>query len=337
MSVPAGFADGVCVTGATGYFGSRLAAVLRGRGVRVRALARPTADTRRLEALGVQIARGDVTQPATLAAALAGERLVVHAAGKVSDWGEPRDFFRVNAQGTANVVAACRAAGVHRLVHLGSLTVLGLPRDRATVDELTPPVEAPRDPYTASKLSAEKIVRAAHVPGGLESVVVRCGVIWGPHEPTILPRIVALMRRGRMVYPGDGGNLVGMTHVDNLVAGVLLAATAPAAAGNVYHVTDGEEITCRRLLEALAGELGLAPPRRGVPLPVVLAAATLLEWGARAVRSATPPPITRYGARLVACDCRYDIGRARRELGYRPVVSFDRGLAQLGRAWKAQA
>ena len=329
-------AGGVLVTGATGFFGTRLVQVLRGRGARVRALVRPTGYARRLEALGVEIARGDVTDPASLAAAAAGQRVVVHAAGKVSDWGARRDFFRVNAGGTANVVAACRAAGVGRLVHLGSLTVLGLPRGGTVVDEATPPAAAPGDAYTASKLEAERIVRAAHAAGGLESVVVRCGVIWGPGEPTILPRIAALLRRGRMIYPGDGGNLLGMTHVDNLAEGVLLAATVPAAAGNVYHVTDGEEVTCRALLEALAGELGLAPPRRSVPLPLVIAVAALLEWGARAARSAVPPPITRYGARLVACDCRYDSGKARRELGYRPVVGFAEGIAGLGRAWRAQ-
>ncbi|HWR96889.1 MAG TPA: NAD-dependent epimerase/dehydratase family protein, partial [Candidatus Methanoperedens sp.] len=247
------------------------------------------------------------------------------------------DFFRVNAQGTVNVVDACRGAGVRRLVHLGSLTVLGLPRGGVTVDETTPPAAAPGDAYTASKLEAEKIVRAAHTPGGLETVVVRCGVIWGPGEPAILPRIVALLRRGRMVYPGGGGNRLGLTYVDNLVAGVLLAAAVPAAGGGIYHVTDGEEVTCRELLEALAGEFGLPPPRRSVPLPVVLAVATLLEWWARAVRSAAPPAITRYGARLVACDCRYDSGRARRELGYRPVVTFAEGIARLGRDWRERA
>jgi nucleoside-diphosphate-sugar epimerase len=123
-----------------------------------------------------------------------------------------------------------------------------------------------------------------------------------------------------------------MTHVDNLVEGVLLAATVAEAAGGLYHVTDGEEVTCRELLDALAGELRLPPPRRSVPFPAVLAAATLLEWAARAVRRASPPSITRYGARLLACDCRYDAGRARRELGYRPAISFREGMARLGAA-----
>jgi nucleoside-diphosphate-sugar epimerase len=218
---------------------------------------------------------------------------------------------------------------VRRLVHLSSLTVLGLPRDGALVDETTAPAAAPGDAYTASRLSGERIVRAAHGEGGLETVVVRCGLIWGPGEPTILPRIITLLRRGRMVYPGGGHNHLGMAYVDNLVESVILAATVPAAAGRLYHVTDGEDVTCREVLDAIAGALGLPPPRRSVPFPVVYAIAALLEAVAKAVRSSLPPPLTRYGARLVACDCRYDIGRSRRELGYRPLVSFREGVARL--------
>jgi len=332
VSGPAAAGAGVLVTGGTGYFGARLVLALLARGVQVRVLARPAADTTRLAARGAEIVRGDVTEPGTLGAAFAGRTVVIHAAGRVSDWGPRREFFRVNAQGTANVVAACRAAGVRRLVHLGSLTVLGLPRDGGVVDETTPPADAPADAYTASRLSGERIVRAAHGEGGFETVVVRCGLIWGPGEPTILPRILALLRRGRMVYPGGGYNHLGMAYVDNLVEGVILAATAPAAAGRLYHVTDGEDVTCREVLDAIAAALGVPPPRRSVPFLVIYAVAALLEAAAKVARSVSPPPITRYGARLVACDCRYDIGRARRELGYRPVVTFREGVARLAPA-----
>ena len=99
---------------------------------------------------------------------------------------------------------------------------------------------------------------------------------------------------------------------------MILAATVPAAAGRLYHITDGEDVTCREVLDAVAGALGVPAPRRSVPFRAVYLVAALLEGVAKAVRSSSPPPITRYGARLLACDCRYDIGRARRELGYRP-------------------
>lgn len=325
------------VTGGTGYFGCRLVEALRAQGARVRVLARLTSDTARVEACGAEIVYGDVTAPETVCAAVDGQSVVIHAAGKVSDWGARRDFFGVNAEGTANVVAACRASKVRRLVHLGSLTVLGLPRDGALVDESTEPATTFADNYTASKLTGERTVCAAHTDGGLETVVVRCGVIWGPGEQTIFPRILALLKRGRMIYPGGGRNLLGMAYIDNLVDGVIRAATVTDAASRIYHVTDGEDVTCRQMLDAIATALGVSPPRFSVPFPVVHAMAALMEGFAKALHMDSPPPITRYGARLVACDCRYDIGRARRELGYRPAVSFREGVSRLASSFHSGA
>jgi nucleoside-diphosphate-sugar epimerase len=281
-----------------------------------------------LEAQGIEVVRGTLEDPASLRRAAEGQRLVFHTAGKVTDWGPRAEFFRANVDGTANVVAACREAEVERLVHLSSLTVLGLPRDGRIVDEATPYGTSLPDAYSASKRAGEELVRAAHGTG-LAVTVVRPGVIWGPGDTTILPRFAALLRRGAMVLPGGGRNLVGMSHIENLAAGVILAAEAQAAAGRVYHVTDGEELTAREVLEAIAATIGAPPPRRSLPVGLVLAAAGLLEIAARAVGRRRPPPITRYGVRLVSCHCRYDLSRARRELGYAPRVAFRDGVRQL--------
>jgi nucleoside-diphosphate-sugar epimerase len=319
----------VLVTGATGFLGGHLAAALSARGFAVRALARETSDLRRLEGLGVELARGDVTDPASLARAVAGRRVVFHAAAKVSDWAPRAEFQRVNVGGTQAVLSACRSAGVQRMVHLSSLTVLGLPRDGVRVDEQSPTARAGLDPYTATKLEAEGRVRAAHGQGDLETTVVRPGVIWGPGDVTILPRLAALLRRGRMPWIDHGRNVLGLSHVANLSHGIILAAMAPVAAGQVYHLTDGEELTAREAIEQLAAATGVAPPRVSLPFPAVYALATALELVARLTRRKHPPAMTRYGVRLVACDCRYEIGKAARELGYAPVISFREGIGAL--------
>jgi nucleoside-diphosphate-sugar epimerase len=319
----------VLVTGATGFLGGHLAAALSARGFAVRALVRESSDLRRLDALGVEVARGDVTDPASLARAAAGQRVVFHAAAKVSDWAPRAEFQRVNVGGTQAVLTACRSAGVQRLVHVSSLTVLGLPRDSARVDEQSPTARGGLDPYTATKLEAEERVRAAHGQGDLETTVVRPGVIWGPGDVTILPRLVALLQRGRMPWIDHGRNVLGLSHVANLSLGLIQAATAPAAAGQVYHLTDGEEITAREAIEQLAATVGTAPPRVSLPFPAVYALAAALELAARLTRRERPPAMTRYGVRLVACDCRYEITKAARELGYVPVISFRDGIGGL--------
>jgi nucleoside-diphosphate-sugar epimerase len=327
----AALVTGACalVSGATGFLGGKLAAMLVQRGYRVRALARRTSDLSRLAGLGVEIVAGDVSDRASFERAAAGQRAVFHTAGKVTDWGPSAEFMRVNRDGTANVVAGCRAAGVARLVHISSLTVLGLPRDGRSVDERTPYAAKPPDPYTRSKIAAEQLVRGAHGQGGLATTVIRPGVIWGAGDISIVPRIVALLRRRRMPYVDGGHNLLGLSHVDNLALGCALAAENAAAAGQVYHVTDGGEITLRRTLDAIADAYRVPRPRSSVPFWAVYAVATLAESAARASGRRRPPPLTRYGARLVSCHCRYDIGKARRELGYAPPIAFADGMAVL--------
>lgn len=318
------------VTGATGFVGARLAALLLQRGYRVRALVRASSDLRCLAGLDVEIVRGDLGDPASLTAAAAGCGVAFNAAAHVSDWGPRTAFWRVNVDGVANLIAACERARVERIVHLSSLTVLGLPRDGRIVDESTHPSGTPTaDHYTASKLAGERLVRVAHAESRLAATIVRPAAIWGPGDPNVVPRIVRLLRRGAMPYIDGGANLVGLTHVDNLCFGLVLAAESPAASGQLYHVTDGEEITARTAIDEIAAVFGTPRPRFSLPYWFVFSVAALVEGGARLVGSTAPPPITRYGVRFVACHSRYDIGKAVRELGYRPVASFRAGIAAL--------
>jgi nucleoside-diphosphate-sugar epimerase len=319
----------VLVTGATGFVGRHLVPALCRRGARVRALTRRTSDLGRLGELGVEVASGDLEDPASLERAASGQRLVFHTAARVSDWAPREELLRVNVDGTRNLVAACQAAGVERLVHVSSLTVLGLPRDGALVDEQTPCATPPLDPYSESKLAGELLVREANGRRGLATTVVRPGVVWGPGDTTIMPRFAALLRRRRMVLVAGGANRVALSHVANLVEGLILAATTPAAAGRVYHVVDGEELTAREAIEGLAEALGTPPPRLSLPFPLVYGLAAAGELVARTLGRSAPPRITRFGVRLVACDCRYDRGAAQRDLGYRPLVPFREGMAAL--------
>ncbi len=317
------------VSGASGFLGGRLAVALKERGFAVRALARSSSDVSLLAARGIEIATGDLADDESLTRATAGRHLVFHTAGRIGDWGAAEEFRRVNVEGTARVIAACQRNGVRRLVHVSSLTVLGLPRHGAPVDEETPLTSRATDPYTASKIAGEELVRRANGQDGLETVVVRPGVIWGAGDATFLPRFATLLRRKKMVLVSGGRNRVALSHVENLTQGMILAATVPAAAGKIYHITDGEGITAAEAFRLLAEALAIPPPRFSLPFFVAFAVASLMEIWARLRRRPSPPAFTRYGVRLVASDGRYDIGKARRELGYRPMVTFRQGVAGL--------
>ncbi len=336
---PGALVTGCCalVSGATGFLGSRLALALRDRGYDVRALARKTSDVGALRDAGIEIALGDVADPSSLARAAAGRDVVFHTAGKVTDWGRRDEFFRANVGGTANVIAACREAGVSRLVHVSSLTVLGLPRTGEIATEETVRAVSAPDPYTQSKIEGEKLALAAHGTGGLATTVVRPGVIWGRGDVTFVPRIVALLEKRLVVLVGGGRNRIALSHVDNLVLGLLLAAESSDAAGQLYHMTDGEELTARDAIYALAEAAGLPPPAVSVPYRLLHAAAALLETAARISGRSEPPPLTRLAVRLVACDCRFEIDKAKRELGYRPSVTFREGVGSLGLSTNGEA
>ncbi|MDD4092003.1 MAG: NAD-dependent epimerase/dehydratase family protein [Smithellaceae bacterium] len=329
-SLPA-LVTGACslVSGATGFLGCRLAETLAGQGLRVRALARTTSDLKRLSGAGIGVVLGDVGDRLSLERAVEGQEVVFHTAGLVTDWGNADEFMRVNRDGTANVIDACRRMGVKHLIHISSLTVLGLPRDGRRIDEESPYVAAPSDPYTQSKIAAEQLAQAAQGQHGLRVTILRPGAIWGAGDTLFVPRLVALMRRGRMPCVGRGENLIGLSHVDNLVQGCMLAMERPERAGQIYHITDGEPVTLRQALNAIADAHQAARPRFSLPAGMLLFAAAWAEQAARWHIGPEPPVMTRYSVRMLASHCRYDIGKARRELGYEPLVNFSRGVAAL--------
>jgi nucleoside-diphosphate-sugar epimerase len=318
----------VLVTGASGFLGRHLAAALARRGFRVRGLVRATSAALPLEAAGVEVFRGDLAAPRAVAAAVDGARIVLHCAARVSDWGSRAEFWHTNVLGTRHVAEACRVAGVERLVHVSTLTVLGLPRDGRIVDETTPCAPHPADLYTETKLAAEHVVRDL-AGRGLPVTIVRPAAIWGLGEPTLVPRLARLLRARVLVHVGPGANRLGLSHVANVVDGLVLAASCPHAVGETYHITDGEEVTQRALLASLAAALGVPAPRGWLPFPVLHGLAAACEAAARAAGRTTAPPLTRIGVRMLGSDCRYAIGKARAQLGYRPAVSFAAGIAEL--------
>ena len=153
------------VTGGPGFVGGALIERLRAEGWEVRALARSDAAAAKVRERGAEPASGDIGDRSGLQAAAEGSELAFHAAAKVEDWGDPAEFERINVGGTENVIAACRAAGVRRLVHVGTEAALMAGEPLVNVDEDAP--LRPDSPalYSSSKAKAEQRVRAADGDG----------------------------------------------------------------------------------------------------------------------------------------------------------------------------
>lgn len=315
------------VTGGSGFIGGFLIERLRTEGWDVRALARSQDAEQKVRERGAVPVPGDVGNEELMRDGAAGCEVAFHAAAKVEDWGDPADFERINVQGTQNVIAACRGAGVRRLVHVGTEAALMAGQPLVNVDEGAP--LRPDSPalYSSSKAKAEQRVRSAN-DAGLETVVIRPRFVWGRGDTTLLPALVELVRSGRFRWVGGGRHLTATTHVANTVEGLWLGATK-AEPGGVYFVTDGEPVVFREFVSAMLETQGVTPPTGSVPAGVASVAAGAAERLWRLLRRSGPPPLTRFAVWVSSQECTIDTGRAERELGYRPVTSREQGLAEL--------
>ena len=315
------------VTGGSGFIGGRLIRRLVADGWTVKALARSESSAAKVRDAGAEPVMGDLDDVAAMTTGAQGCEYAFHAAAALGEWGRREDFVRGNVTGTENVLRACRDAGVRRFVHVGTEAALLVGQPLVNADEDVPLRPDSKAHYSATKAMAEQVVLDANREG-FETVVLRPRLVWGPGDTTILPALKDAVEKGRFSWIGGGGHLTSTTHVDNVVEGLVLAATH-GQPGNAYFVTDGEPVVFREFVTELVGTAGVEMPDRSVPVAVAkpLAGAAEGMWGA--LRRKSPPPLTRLAVWLSALECTIDISKARTELGYEPVKSIEEGMAEL--------
>ena len=329
----------VLVTGATGLVGSHLVRALRERGDAVQALVR---DPERARALlpaldGLEFVKGDLLEPESLKAAVRGVEVVYHCAAQVAlpYQGDRLKIFRVNVEGTRNVLQASEEGDVRRFVFVSSVAVYGDPKE-SLVGEDHP--KNPKGPYAESKVLAEELVEMAGARG-LETVILRPCVIYGPGDRNFLPQIVETLPRFPFPLVDGGRQPLDMVHARDVAQALVLAGTHPRAAGRVYNVTDGETHSLRELVEVFCQSLGIRPRLVPLPYPLALVLAALVAGLSKAARPDEDPLLSPAGVRAMARPHHYDIGRIREELGYVPRVALKEGLREAVAwylAWKAK-
>jgi nucleoside-diphosphate-sugar epimerase len=315
----------IFITGATGLVGGHAAEEALRRGHRVRALVRPTSDTRWLDRWGVERVVGDLEDPEALRAGVEGADWIFNCAAKVGDWGTLDEFRRLNVEALRLLLDAACDVRIERLVHVSSLGVYE-GRDHHGTDETVPPAANSLDAYTRSKTEAEVLVLEYHRRRGLPAAIVRPGFIYGERDRTVLPKLVTNLRRGTFAFFGSGEQRLNCIYVKNLVHAIFLAAEVPAAVGEVFNLTDGEPITKKMFVGRVADLAGLAVPNRHIPLPVARVLASLVEGTAKLLRSKKPPLINKARYKFLGLNLDYSIEKARRVLGYQPPITFEEGM-----------
>lgn len=323
------------VTGGGGFLGQALCRGLVERGHQVVSFNR--GDYPLLRQWGIGQIQGDLADPAAVMAAVTGVDAVFHNAAKAGAWGSYDSYHRANVIGTDNVLAACRAQGVGRLIYTSTPSVTHRathPVEGLGADEV-PYGENLQAPYAATKAIAERAVLAAN-DATLATVALRPRLIWGPGDKQLLPRLAERARQGRLRLIGDGSNRVDTTYIDNAALAHFLAfeqlRPGAACAGKAYFISNGEPLPMRELLNRLLAAVGAPPVTRSLSFRTGYRLGAVCERLWPWLRLPGEPPLTRFLAEQLCTPHWYSMAPAQRDFGYAPQVSIAQGLQQLAAA-----
>uniref|UniRef100_UPI0040480D36 2-alkyl-3-oxoalkanoate reductase n=1 Tax=Shewanella baltica TaxID=62322 RepID=UPI0040480D36 len=362
------------VTGAGGFLGKAICLRLLAAGIKVTGFAR--GHYPELEALGVVMLQGDLVNKDQLQQAMQGCDIVFHVASKAGVWGDRDSYFCPNVKGAANVIAACKALKINKLVYTSTPSVTFAGQDESGIDESTPYATSFLNYYAHSKAIAEKMMLDANQVGdvsventaatqvtqattatisdinsastqvaipvttqatalyALKTVALRPHLIWGPGDPHLVPRVLARGRLDKLKLVGREDKLVDTIYIDNAAYAHVLAAlelcqAKPKCQGKAYFLSNDEPITMAKMLNLILACDALPPVTKRVPQSVAYVAGAVLETVYFLLKKQEEPMMTRFVARQLSCSHYFDISAAKRDLGYRALISINEGMARL--------
>jgi nucleoside-diphosphate-sugar epimerase len=328
----------ILITGTLGWLGKRLTRLLAegtydpllGNRPALRCLVLPGQDGNELRAMGPQVeaVTGDLRKPEDCARFTENTRgaVLIHTAGIIHPH-RVQEFYDINVQGAKNLLAAARKAGIRRAVMVSSNSPLGNnPHPDHLFDESSP--YHPYMNYGRSKMQMEQAVLAASQAGDIETVIIRPPWFYGPDQPPRQTLFFQMVKSGKAPLVGGGANLRSMGYVDNLIQGLVLAATHPAAPGQTYWIADRRPYAMTEIIdtiERLLEEEFRIPVAHGrMRLPGV--ASTVAEVVDSVMQGAglynQKIHVLSEMNKTIACS----IQKAERELGYNPQVALEEGM-----------
>lgn len=313
----------VLVTGGGGFVGKYVVARLQARGYAVRSFGRSAQPV--LAAKGVEVVCGDLASADDVRAACRGVNAVFHVAAKAGVWGSWESFYQPNVVGTRNVVEACRAEGIGRLVYTSTPSVVFNRKSIRGGGQEMPYGGHWLCHYAPTKALAEQEALAAN-SDSLKVVALRPHLVFGPGDPHLLPRVVQSVKEGRLKIVGDGRNWVDVSYVEDVAAAHLNALDAlegGTCAGQAYFISQGEPVELWPWINQVLEGLGHPPLVRRIPLPLAYAAGALAEGVWRLFCKKGEPPITRFVAVELAKDHYFSLQAATQDLGYQPEIPME--------------
>lgn len=321
----------ILVTGGGGFLGQTVCRQLLKAGYEVASFSRSAHPA--LALLGVDCRRGDLRSREAIFAALDGCDAVIHAASNVRMGGPWQDFYGINVEGTANLIAAMQMRNLRTLLYTSSPSVVFAGEDICGANEDIPYPRRYLAHYPHTKRLAEERVLQASAAGIVDAVSLRPHIIWGTGDPHFLPRLLARSKQGRLRRIGHGRNILDVTHVENAAHAHLLALDAllkspDRVRGQAYFIGD-KATNVWAFADRLLIAAGQPAIQRSVPFSVAYKMAAIYEGVHKGLRLQSEPTLTRFSVLSMARSHYFSHERAKRDFGYRSIVSMDAGIAQI--------
>ncbi|MDF1761896.1 MAG: NAD-dependent epimerase/dehydratase family protein, partial [Oleibacter sp.] len=309
------------VTGGAGFLGRYLVEALLQKNYDVTVFCRGHYDV--LDALGVTVIQGDLANEEQVRAACKGQDIVFHVAAKTGPFGDYKEFHRVNVIGTENIIAACLAHGVNKLIYTSSPSVLSFYEDLSGVDEGWPYPEFVVSAYQHTKMLAEKQVLAANGNNGLITTALRPHAIWGPRDSQLFPTIIERAQQGKLAMIGNGKNIISVSYVENTAHAHIQAAESDRVGGKVYFINEVEPVEMWGWINSLMRQLGVPEVKKRLPYGAAYCLGYLVEKSYQWFPLRGEPKLNRAVVAVCGRDHYFDISAAQRDFNLQSPISMD--------------
>ena len=309
------------VTGATGFIGTHLVKALVEKGRDVRCLVRKTSNTTYLKKLGVELVYGDLLDRDSLKGIVKGVNIVYHLAGEVYSK-RTSDYYKVNVDGTKNLLEACLPEKIKKFIYLSSISAVGPnPKQGILLNEKSPC--KPITPYGKSKFEAEKLLMEFFEKYRFPVVIIRAPTVYGPlGQPEMVTKIIRMIHKGHFLIVGSGKNLRSLCYVDNLIQGLTAVERISKSIGEIYFVSDEETYTYNEIFQIVAQQLGIGLKETHLPSWI----GEICNFAFRSLSMLGFCPLPLYVVGSLVFDLACDIRKAKEQLNYKPRIDFKEGI-----------
>ncbi len=315
------------ITGATGFVGSHIAERFLNEGEEVIALARKSSkdnDIKFLEDLGAEIYYGDITKYDSIKSAIENSDRVIHSAASTGEWIKKKQAYDTNIKGTQNLLKGSLENKIQRFIFISSLGVAGLRNHNKTRTDIG--YQKANDNYIDTKIESEKLVRCFSEKNNLPFTIMRPGFVYGERDRRLMKRMLENLEKGKFMFIGNGKNKMDLVYAGNLADAVYLASQTDRAVGEIYNVTDDNNLDIETFVYKICDIWGFEKPTKHIPIPVAKIAANMLEKIAKIRGKKEPPLLTKTRLKFMSLNLDFDISKTREHLGYKPAINIDEGL-----------